>query len=114
MNAVHKEVEQLISKELAAANEQFPLFNSVHEAYAVMKEEVMEAVDEMGGVGDNLDDFWKCIRKNESMTFLEHYVQATKASAVRLAVEAIQVAAMCDKFMLSFVTTEPFPGDAHE
>ena len=39
MNAVKKDVEKLVVKELNSANEQFPLFASLHEGYAVMLEE---------------------------------------------------------------------------
>ena len=38
-NVVKREVYKLIDKELAAANEKFPLFGSSHEAFAVILEE---------------------------------------------------------------------------
>ncbi|MDF2537428.1 MAG: hypothetical protein K0S76_449 [Herbinix sp.] len=43
MDAVKNDVICLVFKELKSANEKFPPFNSDHEGYAVIKEEVEEA-----------------------------------------------------------------------
>ena len=45
MNAIENDVGSPCGQELASANEQFPLFNSVHEAYAVLLEEAQEATE---------------------------------------------------------------------
>ncbi len=45
MNAVEKDVNELIFKELNSANEKHPLFSSPHHGYAVIKEEIEEVMD---------------------------------------------------------------------
>jgi hypothetical protein len=104
MNAIKQAIEALVCKELASANEQFPLFNSVHESYAVLLEEAEEAKEAGNSVDDGLDQFWKAIRGNCPMNFLTYPLQVVREQAVQMAIEAIQVAAMCDKFTLSFVS----------
>ncbi len=106
MNAVKNEVQQLVKKELEHANKLFPLFNSVHEAYAVMLEETEEAESAKAEVDSNLNTLWDCIKQNSPIGFLKAYNQNIKENAIALAIEAIQIAAMCDKFTLSFISNE--------
>lgn len=104
MNAIKNDVEALVSKELASANEQFPLFNSVHEAYAIMKEEAEETQDALGHTGKALDKFWVGVKENLSQEWMERSIADVRKNALQTAIEAIQVATMCDKFTLSFVS----------
>lgn len=104
MNAIKNDLEALVGKELASANEQFPLFNSVHESYAVMKEEVEEAKEAGDFVDGGLEQFWAAIKGNCPMSFLTYSLEVVREQAIQMAIEAIQVAAMCDKFTLSFVS----------
>ncbi len=62
--------------ELASAQKKFPAFNSAHEGYAVILEE--------------LDELWDEVRTN----------QATSGRDERMAKEAIQVAAMALRFVI--------------
>ena len=68
-------VQQII-KEWHQAETQFPPFNSAHEGWAVIKEE--------------MDELWEVVREN----------QATPGREVRLQKEAIQVAAMALRFLV--------------
>ena len=43
MDAVEKDVRLLVKKELKAANQNFPMFHSAHEGWAVVREEMSEA-----------------------------------------------------------------------
>ena len=45
-DVVKRDLYGLIDKELEAANQKFPLFNSTHEAFAVILEEAEEAKEE--------------------------------------------------------------------
>lgn len=99
MNAVKDDVIQLVAKELASANEKFPLFHSQHEAYGEMLEEVRECEDEMKIIIDDLDAIWFQIRRNIDTKM---YVGYLKEHAINLVCEAIQVVAMCDKWGMSF------------
>ena len=98
MNAVEKEVEILTFKELNNANDQFPLFHSQHEGYAVIKEEIEEVMDGMNGLLEVFANAWAAIKKNEDATVQTKMVGTL---AQQVAVEAIQVAAVCDKFNMS-------------
>lgn len=96
MDAVRKDVELLIQKEIESANKMFPLFSSRHEACAVIVEEIQEVEDELEKVNKTFKFIWN-ITKNDS--YGEHEVFRLKNSAVSMAVEAIQVAAMAQKFI---------------
>ena len=98
MNAVEKEVEILTFKELNSANDRFPLFRSPHEGYAVIKEEIEEVMDGMNGMLEIFSNAWSAIKKNEDATV---QMKMVGTLAQNIAVEAIQVAAMCDKFNMS-------------
>lgn len=98
MNAVEKEVNELVFKELNNANEKFPLFSSPHHGYAVIKEEIEEVMDGMNVMLEVFANAWLGIKKNEPVF---EQVRAVKEVAKHIAVEAIQVAAMCDKYNMS-------------
>lgn len=97
MNAVENQVRELVSVELAAANEKFPQFHSPHEGWAVMLEECKELEDEYNTISDEMDEMFSSIRMNDkcdvecSRVILRH--------AVFAACEAIQVAAMAQKYL---------------
>ena len=50
-DVVKRDLYGLIDKELEAANQKFPLFNSTHEAFAVILEEAEEAKEEAETAG---------------------------------------------------------------
>ena len=71
-----KKAIELVVAELNSANEKFPMFNSPHEGYAVIKEE--------------MDELWDEIKNNKY-----------PMSSMKQKVEAIQVGAMAIKFLMS-------------
>ena len=101
MNVIRNDIRDAVEKELAAANERFPLFASLHEAIAVIAEEKEECDDALRqGVISNLLAAWCCTRRNETKQALEHLTRM-KFKAEELAIEACQVAAMCEKAIQS-------------
>lgn len=98
MNAIENDVNELVFKELNSANERFPLFNSPHQGYAVVKEEIEETMDGMNLLLEIFANAWAGIKKNEPV--FEQF-RAVKEIAKNVAIEAIQVAAMCDKYNMS-------------
>ena len=97
MNAIENQVRQLVDVELAAANERFPQFHSAHEGWAVILEELEEVDEAVSRAKASSEILWKNIRGNEDdadvyAIFLGEY-------AINAACEAIQVAAMCKKFL---------------
>lgn len=102
MDAVRNNVENLVQKELADANKKFPLFNSAHEGYAILLEEIDELKFEMLQIKKIRKDLWKCIKRNERENdCIMSHATTLECRAVFAAVEAIQVAAMCEKLRMS-------------
>ena len=94
MNAIENDIRALVDKELAAANERFPQFHSQHEGYAVILEEVEECEEVFAFLKEELSSVKNAVwhDKEANVTFLF-------GDAMKLAIEAIQVAAMCKKFL---------------
>lgn len=91
-------IEKLIAEELQKANAKFPPFASRHEGAAVIREEIEEAEQELQNLQTNHNIFWQYIkRKGEPGEC--HYLAKMREKAINLTEEAIQVAAMCDKYM---------------
>lgn len=96
MDVVHDDVEKLVNKELQAAIEIHGLHNSHHEAYAVIKEELEEAEEELELCKNHLRYMWYKIRENDRFE-ADDVKDRIVEYATNLAVEAIQVAAMAKK-----------------
>lgn len=98
MNGIEKEVKELVFKELNSANKKFPLFNSPHQGYGVITEEIEEVMDGMNMVLEIFANAWSGIKKDEPVF---EQIKMVKLCAEQVAIEAIQVAAMCDKYNMS-------------
>lgn len=98
MNAVQEQVKELVGVELAAANEKFPPFHSMHEGWAVIMEEAQELKAETITLRNKLDIAFHDIMRNDT-AMVNATIQSMEENAVDAACEAIQVAAMCRKFM---------------
>lgn len=96
MNAVENDIRVLVGKELAAANERFPQFHSQHEGYAVIKEEADELKEYTDLINNRMIYLWARVRFNNSC---EELASRIFDDAINAACEAIQVAAMCKKFL---------------
>ena len=94
------EIDRLAEKELERANKTHQLFVSDHEGESVIREEIEEALDSMGGIGPAYEDMWNAIRENDGQG-AKAGVREIRASAAWTAAELIQVIAMCDKFVKS-------------
>ena len=92
-----KEVELSVKSELERANRVHPLFNSPHEAYAVIKEEAEEAEFELKYASIHLSEFWNSVKYDRCEIDIYDCLCTVKECAMNLAAEAIQVAAMAQK-----------------
>lgn len=93
----NEEVQALFDKELQKANKKNPQFHSAHEGYAVLLEEVEEINDVWYRLRGFVEDIWTFNAKKNEKT--SQYVETTKKFTIELIKEAIQVGAMCDKFL---------------
>ena len=110
MSEIKSEVENLVQKELESANQKFPVFHSDYEGAAVIFEEIEEAESEMRAVNRHFVSTWYLVKQNERIKAYS-YINKLKNSAVNLACEAIQVAAMAQKFIDSQKEREKSEGN---
>lgn len=73
-------------------------YNSLHESYAVLKGEVDETRDEEINVKNALYNMWGNVRLN-NVSECKTSVEALREHAEKLALEAVQVCAVCDKIL---------------
>lgn len=106
MNKTMECVKKMVDQELKMANEQYPLFASVHEGAAVILEELEEAEDEMNKMKEAYSTLWDCVKENISLEDKYFFgdndkpADGLKKYAINCACECIQVAAMCEKIKL--------------
>lgn len=91
-------VTSLVAEELRAANASHRQFHSMHEGYAVLREEVDECQDEYDKMILNVNDLWQAVKHDDSVVAMEK-LKMIEATAIQLAAEAIQAAAMARKAM---------------
>ena len=96
MNVALKKLPGLIAEELAAANEKNPAFHSPHEGYAVLLEEVEEAGEALENINAAMKMMWSHIKHDSPKAF--EWAKRVEQNALLLAAEAIQVAAMAQKY----------------
>lgn len=96
MDAVEKDVRLLVKKELRAANQNFPMFRSAHEGWAVIWEEMSEAEAERYLLDRWIEErLWNEVK--EDLQIPKEDLKEMQHRAVHMAVEAIQLAAMICK-----------------
>lgn len=96
-----KYVKAAIGSETQNAIENYGLkYNSFHEGYAVLKEEVEEARDEHVQIDYAIERLWNNVKTND-VSELKNNVSAILLSAEKLALEAVQIAAVCNKILKS-------------
>lgn len=101
MFELKKEVKEVINKELARANKQFPLFASNHEAYGVILEEMEETMFELNCAKEMLSIFWEEVKYDDAEA---EYIESLEKGRNRMllcACEAIQTSAMFEKALCS-------------
>lgn len=98
-----KIIETAINNEKENAIESYgPTYNSDHEGYAVLKEEIEEADCDLKYIQDALCDLWKGIKINVYPKCKQEMIKKIVKDAKNLAMEACQIAAVGQKFLESF------------
>jgi hypothetical protein len=95
---IQSDIKQLCEDELKRSYEKFSNFNSHHEGYAVIKEEVDEANEELEYITKETEFLWLEVRGNNSRVCISR-ARMLKNRAEKLVYEAIQVAAMTQKYI---------------
>ena len=97
MSTIKSDVEKLVQKELESANQRFPMFRSDHEGAAVIYEEIQECKQEIENLEIQFEVLWSHVKADNKMPVITS--ERLKLTAANLACEAIQVAAMAQKFI---------------
>ena len=92
-----KDIDALVADEKHRANMEYPQFHSSHEAVAVMAEEICETIDEIECIKKYFKTLWNDVMHDDYMG-QDLECEKIKSRARYLAIEAIQVAAMAEKF----------------
>lgn len=98
---VLKDVEKCAEEEYSrAATKCGNVFNSSHQAYGVIKEELEEAKDERAEFEKIFHDYWTAVKDDVPETQLL-CLEMMLVRAYRAAGEMVQVAAMCGKALIT-------------
>lgn len=100
MKELKASVRTVVIEELERANEKFPLFHSDHEGVAIIEEEKIEAKEETDKVHKSMYWLKQQVFKDNPEAALNS-VEILRDHAINAASELIQVAAMCEKFIIS-------------
>ena len=90
--------ESVISEYVNACKTYGEKYNSLHEGYAVLKEEIEEAKQELEYLEDHFTSFWNSIKIDDKASALAD-VRTVAFDAIRMAEEAVQVAAVVRKIL---------------
>lgn len=74
------------------------LYASEHEAYAVLLEEVQEACEASRFMAARMESTW-CAIRNNVLNKQSYHIEEVKKFAVQTAQEAVQCAAVCERFL---------------
>lgn len=92
-------IRQAVAYELQnIIKEHGAVYASEHEGYAVLKEEIEEAAEFLDDMNKDLAYIWALIRNNHIWRGQEAIAE-TKKYAIELANEAVQCAAVCERFL---------------
>lgn len=92
MISVQPKILQLIGEELGAAVAAHGQYASMHEAYAVIREEIEETAEELERVKGIHGEMWACIRRDDHEAARAEAAEIYRVAAL-MAGEAIRVAA---------------------
>ncbi len=105
MTELIKEMETAALAELNRANANFPLFNSKHEGWAVIKEELEETREALDDLESSVNVLWDDVRGKDIPGFIADFCTTDDIyrQAVAVAAEATQTAAMILKYSMSLL-----------
>ena len=91
---------------LKEANDKHPpVFNSTHEGYAILKEELEECFDELSLLQREMHILWNMVKEDSPWDVFSDQLNTMQANAFRLITEATHTSAMVMK-LHAFVRTQ--------
>ena len=99
MKVLIENVSLLVKEERKRGVENHGYFHSDHEAFAVIDEEVRETIAEVGLITTNCTEFRDAVYKDSAECVKADAIDRIKNAAILCAYEAMQVAAMCEKWI---------------
>lgn len=97
MNVTIKQVIDLSEIECDAATSAYGPLASMHEGWAVAREEMEETAEALIEAEHHMQEAWAAIRQDRSSA-AKTEMAAVQSAAIQIAGEAIQVAAVCKRF----------------
>lgn len=82
-------------------------YHSTHEGYAILLEEAQECTEEAHRIGAKMELLWNQVRCNKD-EMIWNQLEEIKQAALSTAEEAVQVAAVCEKFKETMTAREIF------
>lgn len=93
-----RDSEEIVKKELQEANKAFRAFASTHEGYAVVLEEFEELKERFDQTEEILKNVWLLTKQNATKETFKTVLEDANAITIQLVAEAVQTAAMFQKF----------------
>ncbi len=101
MDVIKDKIYPLIDEELKAGVDRFGLNHSNQESFAVVREEIDEVSEDLTRLEHWSRQIWEATKNNEDAAHIRDLYEEMYKTAVDTAVEAIQVAAMARKGIMS-------------
>lgn len=101
MDVIKDKIYPLIDEELKAEVDRFGLNHSNHESFAVVREKIDEVSEDLVRLEHWSRQIWEATKNNENAAHIRDLYEEMYKTAIDTAVEAIQVAAMARKGIMS-------------
>lgn len=95
-DVIRKDIEACVHNECDSAEAKFGLIHNDHERWALMMEEFEESCECAKNIKELMEKMWSEIRINNTES-IDKCVENVHDWAIAMAIEACQLAAMCEK-----------------
>ncbi len=100
------QIEELIKIELENARTYGDRYNSNHEFYGIIKEEIEEAQTCISDMTDIAEVMWQDIKDDKAASIIKARANSIKNNSILGIMELLQVCAVCDKYMEAYYESE--------
>lgn len=103
MEELKAEITRIADMELETAIDKWGLNHSDHESAGVLREEIDEAKDELSMIEYHFTQLWKEVKRDGEVDDKRNLYNGIFTAAINMACEAVQVAAMARKGIVSSI-----------